>query len=1128
MRRLSRPVEQMRPHYDVIVVGSGYGGGIAASRLARAGRRVCVLERGREILPGEYPDTVGEVLREAQLDGPRGRIGRPTGLYDLRLNDDINVFLGCGLGGTSLVNANVSLPPEPRVFDDPRWPADFRADVGTRLAEGFARAAEMLRPVPYPDTFPRLAKLEALQASSAATGGVFARTPINVTFEDHVNHVGVDQQACVLCGDCVTGCNHGAKNTVLMNYLPDAVNHGADIFTEVAVSRVSRGSAGWTVHYRWLGSGRDVFDAPDLIVTADLVVLAAGTLGSTEILLRSKAHGLPCSDRVGHRFTGNGDVLAFSYNSDRPIDGVGFGAADPAGRRPVGPCITGVIDRRQQPDLGAGMVIEEGSVPGGLGPFLPAALAAAAGSFGRDTDTGDEAAEHLRIVESLLRGPHAGAVRNTQTYLVMTHDDAGGVMKLEDDRLRIEWPGVGDQPVFRAVDAQLEAATRPIGGTFLPNPAWSEALGKRLMTVHPLGGCAMAERAEDGVVDHKGRVFSGPAGSAVHDGLYVADGAVVPRSLGVNPLLTISAIAERTCALLAADRGWTIDYRLPSAPAGPAPEPRLGLRFTETMRGHWSPGDGADYEAAERQGRAQGCELSFTLTIVTRDLEAMLTQPDHRARTTGTVTAPVLSPDPLAVSDGTFQLMVRDPDRVGVRQMRYRMTLRATDGRVFGFSGFKDIRDNPGADIWKDTTTLYVTLRDGAGDAGPVLGRGVLHIRPDDFQRQLTTMEVLNAGSLGERLEAQVRFGRFFAGALQDVYGGVLARTFETLPRESVRKRRPLAMSAPEVYFVETADRTVLKLTRYRGGRKGPVVLAPGFGTSTLAYTIDTVDANLPEYLFASGYDVWLFDYRASPDLPSASTQFTVDDIARFDWPAAVGKVREVAGAADVQAMVHCVGSLSFLMAMMAGLEGVRSAVCSSLAFYPLSPTVNEVKAGLDLGSFLTVLGVETMTTDFDATDWRDRLLDAVLKLADRREPCDSAVCRRILLMYGEVYAHDQLDEATHRAIHEMFGVANLGTFNHLARMVRRRQIVDREGRDVYLPHLDRLAIPITFLHGARNRLFLPEGTRRTLQVLAQANDARLYQRVEFPAYAHMDLFIGRHAAADVYPEVVRQLDVHN
>jgi cholesterol oxidase len=1128
MRRLSRSVERMSPRYDVIVVGSGYGGGIAASRLARAGRRVCVLERGREFLPGEYPDTPPEVLREAQLDGPRGRVGRPTGLYDLRLNDDINVFLGCGLGGTSLVNANVSLPPEPRVFEDPRWPAAFRADVGGRLAEGFARAAEMLRPVPYPDAFPPLAKLEALRASSAATGGTFRRTPINVTFDDGVNHVGVPQRACVLCGDCVTGCNHGAKNTVLMNYLPDAANHGAEIFTEVAVSRVSRSAAAWIVHYRWLGSGRDVFDAPDLTVAADIVVLAAGALGSTEILLRSRAHGLSCSDRLGHRFTGNGDVLAFSFNSDRPIVGVGFGAADPAGREPVGPCIAGVIDRRGQADLAAGMVIEEGSVPGALGPFLPGTLAAAAASLGRDTDAGDEVAEHLRVVESLLRGPHAGAVRNTQTYLVMTHDDAGGVMRLVDDRLRIEWPGAGGQPIFAAVDEQLEAATRPIGGTFLPNPAWSEALGRRLVTVHPLGGCAMGERAEDGVVDHKGRVFSGPAGSAVHEGLYVADGAVIPRSLGVNPLLTISAIAERTCALLAADRGWTIDYRLPSAPDGPAEEARLGLRFTETMRGHWSPGDGADYAAAEREGRAAGRELSFTLTIVTRDLEAMLTAPDHRAQAVGTVSAPALSPEPLAVSDGTFQLMARDPARVGVRQMRYRLTLRTADGRVVGFSGFKDIRDDPGPDIWTDTTTLYVTLRDGAGDAAPVLGRGVLHIRPDDFQRQLTTMEVLNAGSPLERLEAQVRFGRFFAGALQDVYGGVLARTFETLPRGTVRKRRPLAMSAPEVHVFETADRTRLKLTRYRGGRKGPVVLAPGFGTSTLAYAIDTVDTNLPEYLFASGYDVWLFDYRASPDLPSASTQFTVDDIARFDWPAAVGTVRAATGAPDVQAMVHCVGSLSFLMAMLAGLEGVRSAVCSSLAFYPLSPTVNEVKAGLDLGSFLTVLGVETMTTDFDAADWKDRLLDAVLELADRREPCDSAVCRRILLMYGEVYAHDQLNDATHRAIHEMFGVANLGTFNHLARMVRRGQIVDGEGRDVYLPHLDRLAIPITFLHGTRNRLFLPEGTRQTLQALARANDARLYQRVEFPTYAHMDLFIGRRAADDVYPEVVRQLDVHN
>src|SRR5690606_20725259 len=117
--------------------------------------------------------------------------------------------------------------------------------------------------------------------------------------------------------------------------------------------------------------------------------------------------------------------------------------------------------------------------------------------------------------------------------------------------------------------------------------------------------------------------------------------------------------------------------------------------------------------------------------------------------------------------------------------------------------------------------------------------------------------------------------------------------------------------------------------------RKGPVVLAPGFGTSVHAFLIDTVDTNLPEALFASGYDVWLFDYRASPDLPSARTQFSLDEVATQDYPAAIARVREVTGAHDVQVMAHCVGSMTFLMAMLAGLQGVRSAVSSALAFYP-------------------------------------------------------------------------------------------------------------------------------------------------------------------------------------------------
>jgi cholesterol oxidase len=287
MPRLSSPIENIQDHYTVVVTGSGYGGGIAASRMARAGQSVCILERGKEFQPGEYPDTEAGVLREMQLRTPEGTVGSKNGLYDFVVGDGINVFLGCGLGGTSLVNANVALEAEPRVFEDARWPAQVRQDLTTLVQEGYDRAREMLKPAPYPESFPPLPKMAALEESAQYLERKFYRTPINVTFETKVNHVGVPQNACVMCGDCVTGCNYGAKNTTLMNYLPDARNFGAEIFTQVSVRYIERRDGKWFVHYQALGEGREAFSPPDMFVTADIVMLGAGVLGSTEILLRS-------------------------------------------------------------------------------------------------------------------------------------------------------------------------------------------------------------------------------------------------------------------------------------------------------------------------------------------------------------------------------------------------------------------------------------------------------------------------------------------------------------------------------------------------------------------------------------------------------------------------------------------------------------------------------------------------------------------------------------------------------------------------------------------------------------------------------------------------------------------------
>lgn len=1128
MPRLSNPIGDLKDSYTVVVIGSGYGAAITASRLARAGQKVCVLERGKEFQPGEYPDTMVEAAEELQADTPEGRVGSRAALYDFHVNEDINVFKGCGLGGTSLVNANVSLRAEPRVFEDPRWPAEFRADIATKLEAGYRRAEEMLKPNPYPADWPLLPKLHGQEVSAAAMKEKMYRLPINVNFTvDGVNHAGVEQKPCILCGDCVTGCNHGAKNTLIMNYLPDAKNHGAEIFTEMDVRYLEREGDKWVVHVQALDAGREKFDAPTMFVRADIVVVAGGSLGSTEILLRSRAQGLTISDRVGAGFTGNGDVLGFAFNTKEPMNAIGFGHHDPEGRAPVGPCITSVIDLRERPVLEDGMVIEEGSAPGALAPVVAATLAAAV-EDPEDKSLLGKLARLEHRVAGLFQGAYHGASNRSQIYLVMTHDDANGKFELEKDRLRIRWPGVGSQPIFQKVDARLKQASEALGGIHCRNPTWARLLRHPLITVHPLGGCVMGDSATTGVVNHKGQVYSATTGTDVYPNLYVADGAVMPRALGVNPLLTISAVAERGVALLAQDRGWTIDYSLPSRPTAVVGEPMVGIQFTETMRGFLSTTVLDDYAAAAAAGEKEGGAFAFTLTIRSNDLDAMLTKPEHAATIVGTVVAPRLSPDALTVTEGTFQLFVRDPEHVRGRRMVYKMTLTAEDGTRYGFDGFKEVNDDHGADIWSDTSTLYITVRRGAGAGDPVVGKGILHIKPKDFAVQMTTLKVLNAPGRLARLKATARFGAFFAGKLWNVYGSVLEKATEFNADAVPRKKRPLRMSAPELHPFNTEDGASLQLTRFKGGNKGPVILAPGFGTSGIAFTMDTTETNLPEYLFERGYDVWVLDYRASPELPVSHTQFTVDEIARYDWPAAVKTVQSVSGAKTVQVVGHCVGSLSFLMARLAGLEGVRSAVCSALTLFPEAPTLTDIKAATLMANLMYAAGEHEWQTEADSESFLQRALDKAMRFFPTHEGCTSAVCRRVLFMYGEVYHHANLNELTHTTIHEMFGNANLTTLKHLGRMIEKGHVVDAKGQDTYLPNVARLAMPIAFLHGDINRMFLPTGSLKTLEYLSEKNGSQWYTRTVIPGYAHMDCFIGRDTAKDVFPIVHAELEKMN
>ena len=1129
MEILSRPIDTMLDHYSVVVVGSGYGGAINAARIARAGQDVCILERGKELHPGEYPNSLLSALRQIQIHTAKGDRGSTAGMFDFHVGRDITVLSGCGLGGTSLINGNVAIAPGDPVFADERWPEPFRNDP--KVLEPHLQAArKMLGSNPYPADWPVLPKLEALQRVAASVGGTLIRPDINVTFTDGPNAAGVRQNACTLCGDCCSGCNYGAKNTVLMNYLPDAHWHGAHVFTEVAVRSVQRQEGKWRVAYEVLGA--DPGAAP-LFVTADVVVLAAGTLGSTEILLRSRDLGLRVSDRLGHGFSGNGDVLAFAYDTDASLRDVGLGDRIPRADTLVGPAITGLVDLRDKAvDKTDTLIIEEGAIPGALATMLPIAMDVASYE-----DLGDgkvSVGRRLREVAEIPLGSYQGPVGRTLTYLVMSTDDSGGQVVLENDRVHVEWPDVAEQPVFARNNQILSTATQALHGTEVADPLWTLPSSRSLITVHPLGGCVMADDATKGVVDHKGRVFD-PIGGGVHDGLYVCDGAVIPVALDVNPLLTISAIAERTAAMMIEERGWaTVQPPVPSTPP-PADEaaPRASLEFTEHLAGFVSMSVHDGYAEGYEDGREDDARVDLEVTIEYDDVQAVLNDPKSAAKITGTVLAPELSALPLTVTEGRFTLLDPDPSRVETWHMRYQMSLLSEEGKRYLFEGHKEIRTSGGAGhAWSETTTLYTTITEEGGEPGT----GILRLKPLDFTKMVRSIKVLGVPRQKQG-EYRRAFLKLFAHEIVSIYGGALDEpgAFPSAPTAAPVGRAP---KDPDGTWWCDGDRNwhandqlggdaFLRLTRYKAGDKGPVMLASGFGMSSHSFLTPTIDKNFTEFLAGAGYDVWLFDYRAGIDLPSAGTEFTIDDIARTDWPTAVRKVQEETGRDDLQAFGHCVGSVSLQMAILAGLQGIRTAVCAQFPLHPTSSVFNMVKAQFHTADVFAALGTDGLAPD-NRLSMRDEMLDIALRALPMpaEERCGQAVCRWINAVYGCTHRHAQLNEATHQALNEMFGFGNIESMEHLALMLRKGHAVTHTGGMDYFDHPERMAgTKVLFLQGMHNYIFHPAGTFRTWRWLKSQNPHGDYQRKELPGYAHLDAIVGNRAAVDVYPLVTDFLD---
>ena len=549
---LAKHWDSRADEYDVVIIGSGYGGAVTAARIAAADiqpkPRICMLERGMEWIPGTFPDEPLDALQH--FLSPLN----PLGLYEFAQHKDISVIQGSGLGGTSLVNANVAIIPEDAVFHRDPWPAAIRM---SSLRNYYQKAAATLEISEHPRGRDLL-KVQALKKRADRNPeAAFELLKLAVNFtRDGVDQNGVERHPCIDCGDCVTGCNVRAKNTLYMNYLPIAKNHGVEIFPRVRVLYLEPLAAGgYRIPYERYAP-RNPIPETGVLRARRMVVVSAGSLGSTEVLLRSRGHGLQLPDTVGTRFSGNGDFFGIAYNSDQQTDIMGFGnhLHDPIPSAvKAGPTIVGVIRYNRTKPLDQQMTIEDLSVPRA---GVEAARRFLALLPGTDTDNRPlldwpDNLEEMRRVARDLQFDRRGALNHSMAYLVMGEDNAKGKMSLKHDRLHIDWPGAGELPLFDQINKEVREHAKVLGAKFIGNPAWSFLGSHHLITAHPLGGCPMGQSHTTGLVDDLGRVFD-PNGAS-HKGLYIADGSILPTALGVNPFLTIAALCERIADHLVAE-----------------------------------------------------------------------------------------------------------------------------------------------------------------------------------------------------------------------------------------------------------------------------------------------------------------------------------------------------------------------------------------------------------------------------------------------------------------------------------------------------------------------------------------------------------------------------------------------
>lgn len=507
----------MTKHFDILIIGSGFGGSVSALRLVEKGYQVAVIEAGRRFEDSDFPKTSWDVKNF--LFAPR--LGC-NGIQRIHLLNDVVVLAGAGVGGGSLVYANTMYQPTDKYFNDPLW--SHITDWKSELEPWYMQARKMLGVEDNPRMTPMDVEMKKV-ADQMGRGETFRLTPVAVHFGDTAEHpdpyfggVGPARRGCTHCGECMTGCRHNAKNTLPKNYLGLAEVAGAKVFPNQTVVDVEDINDGWKVTARaTMGTGKTVY-------TADQVIFAAGALNTTRLLLDLKSRNrLPkLSNRAGQYVRTNSEALvgALMQSSDRDFS--------------EGVAITSSFYADDQTHIEPVRYGHGSSVMGLLQTFLTSGHTPKA----RRADWRKQLRKHpFRLLQILNLRKWS---ERTIIALVMQNVDSAVQVygKHRFGRFWLRSKNMGDMPFPKWIPTANEVVEKIAannGG--IPAGNYGEIFGAPI-TAHILGGAIIGASPTDGVIDPYHRVWNYPT-------LHVVDGAAVTANLGVNPSLTITAQAER-------------------------------------------------------------------------------------------------------------------------------------------------------------------------------------------------------------------------------------------------------------------------------------------------------------------------------------------------------------------------------------------------------------------------------------------------------------------------------------------------------------------------------------------------------------------------------------------------------